>query len=114
MAWTMATPCTALSDRSVIGVLCGGQRLAIYKLRDGYFATRDACPHQGSALSEGCVVENYIECPSHHALFDIRTGAADGSITSIPLKTYPARVENEHIYVDLDDPSHHNPSGQLR
>ena len=114
MAWIMATPCTAFSDRRVIGVLCGGQRLAIYKLPDGYFATRDACPHQGSALSEGCVVESYIECPSHHALFDIRTGAADGSVTSIPLKTYPTRVENDHIYVDLDDTSGDNPFGPHR
>ena len=103
MPWTYAAKCSELGDRDVIGVECDGRRLALYKLEEGYFATSDVCPHQGAALSQGCVVEGYIECPLHFALFDIRTGASDGGVTTRSVKTFPAKVENDEIYVDLDN-----------
>ncbi|HUU35037.1 MAG TPA: Rieske 2Fe-2S domain-containing protein [Vicinamibacterales bacterium] len=102
MAWTFAARTATLVEGAVIGVECRGRRLAVYRLKDEYFATADACPHQGGALSAGCVVEGFIECPVHYALFDIRTGAADGAVTAKSVTTYPTRVENEEIHVDLD------------
>jgi nitrite reductase/ring-hydroxylating ferredoxin subunit len=38
--------------------------------------------------------------PVHYALFDIRTGDADGAITSQPLRTFPTS-RDDVIYVDL-------------
>lgn len=102
MAWTCAAPTTAVAEGTVVGVECQGRRLALYRLQADYFATSDVCPHQGAALSAGCVVEGYIECPVHHALFDIRTGAADGAVTARGVRTYPTRVEHDEIHVDLD------------
>ncbi len=96
-----AAKCAELADRDIIGVECGGRRLALYKLEDGYFATSDTCPHQGASLSQGCVVEGHVECPLHFALFDIRTGAADGGVTTRSVKTFPTKVANDEIYVDL-------------
>jgi nitrite reductase/ring-hydroxylating ferredoxin subunit len=80
MPWVFAASYSEFAEGGVIGVTCGGERLALYKLPDGYFATSDTCPHQGGSLSEGCVVENCIECPLHFALFDIRTGAATAEL----------------------------------
>ena len=102
MAWTLAAKVSALDQRDVVQAVCGGQRLAIYRVDDAYFATSDACPHQGASLSEGCVVEGFIECPLHFGLFDIRTGAADGSVTASAVRTFPTRVEHDEIHVDLD------------
>jgi nitrite reductase/ring-hydroxylating ferredoxin subunit len=102
MLWLFAANCSDFGDRDVIGVICAGQRLALYKLPDGYFATSDACPHQGGSLSEGCVIENYIECPLHYALFDIRTGAADGGVTTTPVKTFKTRVDDGRVFVEMD------------
>jgi nitrite reductase/ring-hydroxylating ferredoxin subunit len=90
------------AGRDVIGVICGGQRLARYKLPDGYFASSDACLHQGGSLSEGCVVENFIECPPHFALFDIRTGAADGGVTETPVRTFKTRLDDRKVFVVTD------------
>jgi apoptosis-inducing factor 3 len=47
-------------------------------------------------------VEHYIECPVHYALFDIRTGAADGAVPSRDVRTYATRVDGDEILVDLD------------
>jgi nitrite reductase/ring-hydroxylating ferredoxin subunit len=101
MAWVLAAPETALEGCEVVGLDVAGRRLAVYSLDEGVFATSDTCPHAGGSLSEGCVVEGHIECPVHHALFDIRTGASDGSLTSRALATFPVKVEGGAIYVDL-------------
>ena len=55
--------------------------MALYRLEDGIFATSATCPHLGGSLAAGTIVNGYIECPVHYALFDIRTGEADGAIT---------------------------------
>jgi nitrite reductase/ring-hydroxylating ferredoxin subunit len=102
MAWTAATRVSAFGDRHVVATECHGHRVAVYRLQDEYFATSDVCPHAGAALSSGCVVERYIECPVHYALFDIRTGAADGAVTARHVRTYATRVEGDEILVDLD------------
>src|SRR6476661_5154464 len=101
MAWALAVAESALADRDVVGVAVDGRRVAVYRLGESYFATSDVCPHAGAPLSRGCVVEGYVECPMHHALFDIRTGAADGSVTARALPTFPVKTEGGGIYVDI-------------
>jgi nitrite reductase/ring-hydroxylating ferredoxin subunit len=103
MAWTFAAKRTDLHDREVLGVACQGRRVALYRLGDEVFATSDTCPHLGAALSEGCIVAGFVECPAHFALFDIRTGAADGGVTTRAVRTFATKVEHEDIYIDLPE-----------
>ena len=44
----------------------------------------------------------------HHALFDIRTGEPDGSVTDRRLRTYPVKVEGDDIYVELPAAEEHS------
>jgi nitrite reductase/ring-hydroxylating ferredoxin subunit len=101
MAWTPVASCAALEQGDVRAVDCSGTHLALYRLEDGIFATSAACPHLGGSLAAGTIVNGYIECPVHYALFDIRTGAADGAITGRSLRTHAARLDRDDIYVDL-------------
>lgn len=103
MPWTFAASVGDFRHRDVIGVVRGGRRLALYRLNGEYFATSDVCPHQGAPLSEGCVVDGYIECPLHFALFDIRTGAADGGVTTTSVRTFATRLDGEQIHVEIDE-----------
>ena len=101
MPWVQLAKLEDFSSRDVVGVEHGDRRVAIYRLEDGFYATSDVCPHLSARLSEGEVVEGYIECPAHFALFDVRTGKAGGGPTRTDLKTYPVRVEGEGILVDI-------------
>ncbi len=101
MAWAWAAPQSVLEGRDLAGIEVGGRRLAVYRLAGDLFATSDTCPHAGAPLSSGCVVEGYIECPVHYALFDIRTGQSDGSVTARRLATFPVKLEGGGIYIDL-------------
>jgi nitrite reductase/ring-hydroxylating ferredoxin subunit len=103
MAWTYAAKRSELEGRDVIGVACEGRRVALYRLGDGVFATSDICPHLGASLSQGCIVEGFVECPLHFALFDIRTGAAEGGVTTRAVRTFQTKVEHGDIYIDLPE-----------
>jgi len=102
--WTLAANRRDFGDRNVMGVACAAGRLALYSLPDGIFATSDICPHLGASLSQGSVVEGFVECPYHFALFDIRTGAPDGGVTTRSVRTFATKVEHDAIYVDLPAP----------
>jgi len=42
-----------------------------------------------------------VECPKHNGRFDIRTGAAKGAPVCVNLKTYPVRVEDGKVLINI-------------
>lgn len=49
--------------------------LTVLKKDNDYFAFDSKCPHKGGPLFLGKPIgENGIMCPSHHIIFDIRSG----------------------------------------
>ncbi len=53
----------------------GGKKIAVYHLREGFFATQSTCTHMFAPLARGKIVDGCkVQCPLHHARFDIRTG----------------------------------------
>jgi 3-phenylpropionate/trans-cinnamate dioxygenase ferredoxin subunit len=52
-----------------------GQRIVVYHLKDGYYATQANCTHVFAPLARGKILDGCkVQCPFHHARFDIRTG----------------------------------------
>ena len=50
-------------------------KIVLYHLSDGFFATQASCTHTFAPLARGKVLEDCkVQCPFHHARFDIRTG----------------------------------------
>src|SRR5215210_7239313 len=101
MPWVHVADLPDLSRRDVVGVRHADQAIALYWLEDGVYATADACPHQSVLLSGGEVVDGFIECPGHYALFDIRTGRCEGGPTTKGVATYPVRLDGDAVYVLL-------------
>jgi nitrite reductase/ring-hydroxylating ferredoxin subunit len=53
----------------------GDQKLLLYRLTDGFFATQANCTHLFAPLARGKIIADCkVQCPFHHARFDIRTG----------------------------------------
>jgi nitrite reductase/ring-hydroxylating ferredoxin subunit len=102
MTWIHAADVADLEGKSVIGVEYHELKLAIFRLEDRYYATSNVCTHASALLSEGEVVECYIECPAHYGLFDIRTGEAQGAPVSRSLRTYPVMVDDGRLLIMVD------------
>lgn len=73
----------------------------VYRLEDGFYATDGICTHEDVHLEEGLVMDSEIECPMHQGIFDIKSGKAVSPPACDDLKTYPVKVENEEVYINI-------------
>jgi 3-phenylpropionate/trans-cinnamate dioxygenase ferredoxin subunit len=94
-------------------VKVGNEKVAVYHLKDGIYATQSSCTHVFANLTKGKIVDGCkVECPLHRAQFDIKTGEVVEWANFPPgiqllnvvrgekaLKTYPVVVENGEVKV---------------
>lgn len=69
--------------------------------QDGYHCIDGLCTHEAVHLADGLVVEATIECPKHSSIFDCRTGEVETPPACENLRTYPTRLENGRVFVQL-------------
>jgi 3-phenylpropionate/trans-cinnamate dioxygenase ferredoxin subunit len=76
--------------------------VAVFHTEDGeLFALDDTCTHQNASLADGWLDECEIECPLHHARFDLRTGQPDGVPATRPVRTHRLSVVDGDIYLTV-------------
>lgn len=80
-------------------VQAAGKRLAIANADGQLYAFDDICTHDGGPLGEGSLFGFEVECPRHGACFDIRTGDVVCLPATLPVQTYPVRVEGGEVFV---------------
>jgi 3-phenylpropionate/trans-cinnamate dioxygenase ferredoxin component len=103
MPWVPVARADEIEEEDVIEVEVERRVLCVYRTKDGYFASDGICTHEHAHLADGLVMGNIIECPKHQGRFDVRDGATKGPPASIPLCTYPVKVEDGTVHVDLGD-----------
>ena len=79
----------------------GAQRVAIFRLPDGWAAVDHSCPHQGGPLADGIVADACVTCPLHGWRFDLRSGQRQGGDER--LRTYAVRERDGLLELELDD-----------
>jgi len=85
----------------VVAVRAGDRELAIYGVDGEVFATDNICTHGHARLCDGFVEGHEIECPLHQGRFDIRSGKAMCEPLTADIRTYPVKIENGSVYVDI-------------
>lgn len=79
-----------------------GRTYAIYRSPDdGFFATAGLCTHEQVHLEDGLVMDDTVECPKHNGVFNYKTGQALGAPVCVNLKTYPVKVEQGTVFIDV-------------
>ena len=78
-----------------------GYRIALCNVDGNIYAIDDICTHDGAALDQGELEGKAIECPRHGARFDVITGRVLALPAVRPVRTYPVRVENDEIAVEI-------------
>ena len=85
---------------SALKVETAGLTLAVYNVDGTFYVTDDHCTHGPGSLSEGFLDGPIIECNFHQGCFDVRTGEVTAPPCIVPIKTYPASVENGSVYIE--------------
>lgn len=76
---------------------------AVFNVGGTLYAIEDVCTHDGAELAGGPIVGDQVICPRHGARFCLRTGRALTPPAYAPVQTFPVRVANGRIEVELPD-----------
>ncbi len=101
--WVKAADLADIADSDVLAVTLGDRPLALYNAGGTLLAADNLCTHAFATLSDGYFDpdECTIECPLHAARFDLRTGQPLEAPATEPLRTYPVKIEDGTVLVDL-------------
>jgi 3-phenylpropionate/trans-cinnamate dioxygenase ferredoxin subunit len=109
MSWHQVLPSADLKSGALAKVFVAGAPVLLARLDDGSVAAASAiCPHRGEDLSRGMLYFDAIDCPLHHYVYDLRTGAnryprdvfpaeLAADVASLPI--YPVKEEAGWIWV---------------
>lgn len=99
--WVRVCGTEDIDEEDVIRWDHGDRSFAVYRTERGYFATDGYCTHEAQHLGDGLVMGTVIECPLHQGRFDIPSGRALTPPVCVDLKTYPVKVEDGGVFVQL-------------
>jgi naphthalene 1,2-dioxygenase system ferredoxin subunit len=88
-------------EDDVTAVTAGAAELALYGVDGAVYATDNICTHGHARLCDGFLDGYDIECPLHQGKFDIRDGRASCAPATEPVRTFPVKIENGRVFVDL-------------
>ncbi len=72
--------------------------VAVFNVKDKFFAISNLCPHEGGPLAEGHVKGFVVTCPWHDLAFDVRNGqGTDGG--GYCVGSYEVRLDGNQVYV---------------
>ena len=99
--WILACACDDIDEEDLIRWDHNGHAYAIYNTDSGFYCTDGMCTHEEEHLEMGLVTGDIIECPLHQGRFNIVTGKALSAPVCVDLKTYPTKVEDGQVYVQV-------------
>ncbi|MGH3050335.1 MAG: Rieske (2Fe-2S) protein [Gaiellaceae bacterium] len=82
-----------------------GAYVVLAKAAGEWFALDDWCSHEECPLSDGWVEGAAIVCNCHGSQFDLRTGAALNGPATEAVKTYPLRVVDGELQIEIEPAS---------
>jgi nitrite reductase/ring-hydroxylating ferredoxin subunit len=86
---------------TALRVETGGLTLAVFNIEGSFYVTDDNCTHGPGSLSEGFIEGDVVECNFHNGQFNIRTGEVVSPPCMVPVKTYPAMVDQGAVFIEL-------------
>jgi nitrite reductase/ring-hydroxylating ferredoxin subunit len=87
---------------TALRVEAGGVVVAVFNIEGQFYVIDDACTHGPGSLSEGYIDGDVVECNFHNGQFDIKTGEVVSPPCMIPVKTYPTKIEDGTVVIEVD------------
>jgi nitrite reductase/ring-hydroxylating ferredoxin subunit len=101
--WAEALSLDRLHNDGPTATRLRGRQVALFAHGDQVFACNNRCPHEGYPLCEGhLAADGVLTCQWHNWKFDLASGA--NLYGGDALRTYPTRVVDGTVWVDLAEP----------
>ena len=102
-SFVAVTEADSVAERGISCHLVGETAVVICRFRDEYFALENKCSHALSTFDEGRLRGYRLHCPLHGASFDVRDGSAQSLPAKMPIRTFPLRIVDGIIEVDVGE-----------
>jgi 3-phenylpropionate/trans-cinnamate dioxygenase ferredoxin subunit len=99
--WVDVGGANELSETEPFAVFVEGFAIALVRCGEQVYAVQDQCTHDGETLGNAQVEDCQIICPRHGAHFCLKSGQALTPPAYEPLQTFPARLQNGRVFVEL-------------
>ncbi len=100
MTWVDAAD-ACRPDGTVVGAAVGDTLLALARVDGAWYAVEAWCTHAECPLTDGWVEGDALRCPCHGSLFELASGAVREGPADEPLRTYPTRVVDGRVEVEV-------------
>ena len=100
--WVDVLSADELPADDVLGLAVAGRDIALYAVGGEVYATDNLCTHGHARLCDGFLEGHEIECPLHQGRFDVRDGRPTCEPVTVPLRSYPVRIEGGRVFVQVE------------
>ncbi|CBW26629.1 putative oxidase [Halobacteriovorax marinus SJ] len=102
--WYIACRSKDLGKDKVLSIDLNGQKLVLWRTKDGVACTDGFCPHMGVDLAIGKVVDEKLQCFFHHWQFDkeakcVHIPCGEDPPKNLKFNSYATREKYGHIWV---------------
>jgi len=101
MAFVPVLAASLLPPGRMAGVRVGALKVLLVNIAGVVYAYEDRCAHQGVELSRGRLEGTTLTCWAHQWQYDITRGLGLNPLCAA-LRSFPLKVEEGRILVDLD------------
>jgi 3-phenylpropionate/trans-cinnamate dioxygenase ferredoxin subunit len=101
MAEVSVTDLDDFGGRELAAFTVNGNRIAIAKVGDVFYAFGDTCTHQGCSLADGKLTGTTVTCHCHGSEFNVTNGEVLHGPAPEPVRSYPIRVDDGVLRVDV-------------
>src|SRR5437899_9705252 len=77
-----------------------GRSIALFRVKDEYFALANVCLHRGGPVGEGNLSGSVVTCTWHGWKFDVRTGSFTVILT-MKVTIYKVREQDGSVMVEI-------------
>ncbi len=76
------------------------REIAIFHADGVIRAVKNSCPHHGTGLDRGSVVDGTLTCPGHGWQFDVKTGDCLDR-PDVGVRCYRAEIRGNSVWVEM-------------
>lgn len=105
MSWIKVCTLQEIIPRKLKRIEVGGKVLLLVCISGKWFCCENKCTHENGAFGEEDLQGTTLTCSRHGAQFEISNGKVLCGPAFEPLKRYKIKVENDDIFVQLEDES---------
>jgi nitrite reductase/ring-hydroxylating ferredoxin subunit len=99
--WIEAAPESDVPAGQKTCVEAAGFPLVLCNVAGKLFAAINICPHAGLPIGDGDLAGKTLTCPYHGYTYNVETGKNIDDADDMPLTTFPIRVVDGKIEVEL-------------